>query len=172
MNLNTLEIKQESDSTQNSLSVADTRLEHIIQNFVDNVIKTALHEISDNLKVMEIKANVSSLRLSPGKRSHQDFLDDTTKLCTPLVIFNDASQIELTAAQTVIKTPMQKVVDFSDPEQRHLWDKENYDPNTKQYSTDRKKKKVKGLSGKDDKTEFRVPLEDITKKTKVVRLDE
>jgi hypothetical protein len=172
MNLSSLEIKQERDANQNSLSVEDTRLDDILQNFVDNVIKMALHEISDNLQVMEIKAKVSSLRLSPGKRSRQDFLDDTTKLCTPLVIFNDASQMERTTVQTVIKTPIQKVVDFSDPEQRHLWDKENYDPNTKQYSTDRKKKKVKGLSDNENKTAFRMPLEDITKKGKVVRLDE
>jgi hypothetical protein len=147
-------------------TLEDTRLDEMLKTFVDNIIKNALDEINKSLLVKEINVKVSSLRLSPGKRSHQDFLDDSVKLN----IFSDSTQMERTNAQ-IVKTPIQKVVDFS-PEQRHIWDKENYDSHTKQYSTDRKKKKVKGLSDKHDKLGLRIPLEDITKNSKVVNLDE
>lgn len=161
MNIKILTKEKERGSAQDS--TAEARLDSIVIEFVDRIIKVALDEVKSSSKIMEINAKVSSLRLSPGKRTHQDYLNDSITSCAPLIIFNE----ERVSYQTEIKTPSHKIVNLADPEQRHIWDKENYDPNTKQYSTDRKKKKVRGLSDKDNNA-VRFPLKDITKKKQVV----
>ena len=151
-----------------SMETKETRLELIVQTFVDNIILTALAEIKSTLQITKFNAQVSCLRLSPSKRTHKDFLDDDFINNAPLIIFQDSKQSEPISdcSKTANKTPSQKVVDFANPDQRYLWDKENYDPIKKQYSTDRKKR-IKGLS--DNKgNNSRIPLADLAQKNLVV----
>ena len=137
--------------------------EKILQDLVHGILTKALNECntpchsqSTCISTVSIKSQVTfaaSPPLSPSKRTRAQMLEnqdsESSKMLAPL--FKESLHI---------KTPKAKV-DYTDPEMRHVWDKENWNIDKKCYSTDRKKKRVKGLQEVAEPKK-RVPLADIT----------
>ena len=147
----------------------ESRLEQVLECLVNYFLSNALDELNSSVNLKAINKKVLNMNQSPSKRTHQDYLDDTRIATTPLVIFKDSEENQnVLLSHSKFQTPGQKSFEFPS-DQRHIWDKENYDPSTKQYSTDRKKK-MKGLIKGNQVSGARIPLAEISKNSHQVIL--